>query len=77
MHRKQQIEKEYNEGMAVYSIIKEVVDGVPVYGICIDGHPVLEDVSTDLLFISELVRDFNEYGLDPVHLCDVIYDRLP
>lgn len=63
----------------MYTIIEEkkILEGEEhtAYGIRYDNCCV-SDVSDDRMAVERLIRDYNKYELDPIHLHDVIEDFL-
>lgn len=60
-------EYSFTYGLAV---CKETFEGT--YLLCI-----VHDISTDPNLVMAIARDFDSYGLSPVHLLDTILDRIP
>ena len=66
-----------------YEITEETVSveekAVTTYGVRMrteDGWVEIADVSGDRAFVEELVRSFNENGLEPAHFRDAVEDLI-
>lgn len=76
--------------MLVYKTVKQYIqtathDSGPIYGLAvyrvgvfgIRCHLLVEGISEDAAFVRRLARDCTRGQLDPIHIYDVIIDRLP
>lgn len=70
---------QYHVVQTVYHDNIHTINNGISYGIVLDADPSVcaLDISTDLMFVTELNRKFNQYNLSPVHFMDAIEDALP
>lgn len=69
---------QYHVVQTVYHDDIHTINNGISYGIVLDEDPRVcaLDISSDLMFVTELNRKFNQYNLSPVHFMDAIEDAL-